>query len=37
MLYQGDAGYDDCDPRVAGPRNRLWMEEAGSRYENTID
>jgi 8-oxo-dGTP pyrophosphatase MutT (NUDIX family) len=37
MLYQGDAGYDACDPRAEGPRNRLWMEEAGSRYENTID
>jgi 8-oxo-dGTP pyrophosphatase MutT (NUDIX family) len=37
MLYQGDAGYDDCNPRAQGPRNRLWMEESGSRYENTID
>jgi hypothetical protein len=37
MLYQGDAGYDDCNPRAQGPRNRLWMEETGSRYENTID
>ena len=37
MLYQGDAGYDSCNPRVAGPRNRLWLEDGNSRYENTID
>jgi 8-oxo-dGTP pyrophosphatase MutT (NUDIX family) len=37
MLYQGDAGYNSCNPNVEGVRNRLWMEKEGSRYENTID
>ena len=32
-LWFGDAGYDDGDPTVEGPRHRLWMTQAGWRYE----
>lgn len=34
-MWHGDAGYDDGDPMRDGPRHRLWMEEAGWRYERT--
>lgn len=32
-LYQEDAGYAHADPSRPGPRHRLWMLEAGWRYE----
>jgi 8-oxo-dGTP pyrophosphatase MutT (NUDIX family) len=32
-LWQGDAGYESTDPDAPGPRHRLWMTEAGWRYE----
>lgn len=32
-LYDGDAGYDATDPERDGPRHRLWMLNAGWRYE----
>lgn len=32
-LYAGDAGYEDHDPDRPGGRHRLWMMEAGWRYE----
>ena len=34
-LYDGDAGYDDEDASLPGPRHRLWMLEEGWRYERT--
>jgi hypothetical protein len=37
MLYPGDAGYDDGDQSVAGPRNRFWMLDEAWRYEKTPD
>jgi len=32
-LYEGDAGYETSDPAVEGPRHRLWVLDAGWRYE----
>jgi 8-oxo-dGTP pyrophosphatase MutT (NUDIX family) len=32
-LYHGDAGYDDEDASIPGPRHRLWMLDSGWRYE----
>lgn len=32
-LYRDDAGYEACDPSMAGPRHRLWMLRSGWRYE----
>ena len=32
-LYAGDAGYEDAELERPGPRHRLWMREAGWRYE----
>ncbi|WP_085758894.1 hypothetical protein [Oceanicoccus sagamiensis] len=37
MLYPGDAGYNDGDETVAGPRNRFWMLDEAWRYEKTPD
>jgi 8-oxo-dGTP pyrophosphatase MutT (NUDIX family) len=34
-LWEGDAGYDDEDPDVAGPRHRLWMMDDGWRLERS--
>ena len=34
-LYEGDAGWEQSDPDRPGPRNRLWMLEAGWRYERS--
>jgi 8-oxo-dGTP pyrophosphatase MutT (NUDIX family) len=36
-LYQEDAGYADADPDPSrpGPRHRLWMLDAGWRYERS--
>jgi 8-oxo-dGTP pyrophosphatase MutT (NUDIX family) len=36
-LYRGDAGYDDENPDVPGPRHRLWILEDGWRYERSAD
>ena len=35
-LWQGDAGYDDWDADVAGPRHRLVMPEDGFTFENDV-
>lgn len=32
-LYHGDAGYQESDASIAGPRHRLWMVADGWRYE----
>jgi 8-oxo-dGTP pyrophosphatase MutT (NUDIX family) len=32
-LWHGDAGYESGDAAAAGPRHRLWMADAGWRYE----
>ena len=32
-LWHGDSGYEAGDAAVAGPRHRLWMLDAGWRYE----
>jgi len=32
-LYAGDAGYDDGDLELPGPRHRLWIRDGGWRYE----
>lgn len=32
-LWFGDAGYDSSDAAIEGPRHRLWMTQAGWRYE----
>ena len=32
-MWEGDAGYDAVDPARPGRRNRLWMLDAGWRYE----
>lgn len=34
-LWHGDAGYLDGDAGRAGPRHRLWMADAGWRYERS--
>lgn len=34
-LYPGDAGYESGDLRCPGPRNRLWMQQSGWRYERS--
>jgi 8-oxo-dGTP pyrophosphatase MutT (NUDIX family) len=34
-MYAGDAAYDTDDVDTPGPRHRLWMLEAGWRYERT--
>lgn len=34
-LYEGDAGYEAGEIDAAGPRHRLWMVEAGWRYERS--
>ena len=36
FLYQGDAGYQDTNPEVQGPRHRLNSKEGLWRYENTV-
>jgi 8-oxo-dGTP pyrophosphatase MutT (NUDIX family) len=33
MLYPGDAGYDEGDAELPGPRHRLWSRPEGYRYE----
>jgi len=35
-MWHGDAGYETGDATAAGPRHRLWMLDAGWRYERTI-
>jgi len=35
VMYHGDAGYEDGDPNLDGPRHRLWMLDSGWRYERT--
>jgi 8-oxo-dGTP pyrophosphatase MutT (NUDIX family) len=35
-LYPGDAGYETLDPERPGTRNRLWIREAGWRYEREL-
>ena len=32
-LYHGDAGYQESDASISGPRHRLWMVADGWRYE----
>jgi 8-oxo-dGTP pyrophosphatase MutT (NUDIX family) len=34
-LWHGDAGYEEGDPHVEGPRHRLWMHEEGWRLERS--
>lgn len=34
VLYEGDVAYDRADLGRPGPRNRLWMQKSGWRYEN---
>jgi len=34
-LWQGDAGFESGDAAVPGPRHRLWMLDAGWRYERS--
>ena len=34
-LYAGDAGYESGDADRAGPRHRLWMVDAGWRYDRS--
>lgn len=34
-LYAGDAAYESGDVHLPGPRHRLWMTEAGWRYERS--
>ena len=34
-MWERDAGYETRDPDVPGPRHRLWLTEAGWRYERT--
>lgn len=36
-LYEGDAGYEESDAHIEGPRHRLWMVESGWRYERSLD
>ena len=36
FLYQGDAGYQETDPEVLGPRHRLNSKDGLWRYENTV-
>lgn len=36
-LYEGDAGYGDCDPQRSGPRHRLWILASEWRYERSRD
>lgn len=33
VLYQGDAGYADADPRKPGARHRCWLREDGWHFE----
>ncbi|MGB1905959.1 MAG: NUDIX hydrolase [Spongiibacter sp.] len=33
MLYGGDAGYEESNPALPGPRNRCFLEEGVWRYE----
>jgi 8-oxo-dGTP pyrophosphatase MutT (NUDIX family) len=33
LLYPGDAGYEDKELDVPGPRNRFWVVESGWQYE----
>jgi 8-oxo-dGTP pyrophosphatase MutT (NUDIX family) len=35
VLWHGDAGYDDGDATRPGGRHRLWMVDAGWRYERS--
>lgn len=35
-LWHGDAGHADGDATKPGPRHRLWMHDAGWRYERTV-
>ncbi len=35
-LYHGDSGYDDEAPDRPGGRHRLWMLDAGWRYERSV-
>ncbi|WP_101760156.1 NUDIX hydrolase [Oceanicoccus sp. KOV_DT_Chl] len=35
MLYPGDAGYDQADQDIPGPRHRMWMLDEAWRYEKT--
>lgn len=37
MLYPGDAGYENGDETIRGPRNRFWMLDEAWRYEKTPD
>ena len=34
-MWHGDAGYETGDPSADGPRHRLWMVDAGWRYERS--
>ena len=36
FLYQGDAGYQETNPEVLGPRHRLNSKDGLWRYENTV-
>ena len=35
-MWQGDAGYAECDANVAGERHRLVMAQGGFTFENTV-
>jgi 8-oxo-dGTP pyrophosphatase MutT (NUDIX family) len=35
VMWHGDAGYEDGDATRDGPRHRLWMADAGWRYERS--
>lgn len=36
-MYHGDSGYDTGEAEAPGARHRLWMTEAGWRYDRTAD
>lgn len=36
FLYQGDAGYQETNPKAQGPRHRLNSNDGLWRYENTV-
>ena len=35
-MWAGDAGYEDWDPDIEGPRHRLVMAEGGFLFENSV-
>ena len=36
-MWEGDAGYVDCDANAVGERHRLVMKQGGFTFENTVD